>query len=51
MQTHLKGRDLISTQDWTKEELDTVMAVALDLKRRRALGEEHALFVLQTCSV
>jgi len=43
MQTHLRGRDLITTQDWTKEELDTIIEVALDLKRRRALGEEHAL--------
>jgi N-acetylornithine carbamoyltransferase len=43
MQTHLKGRDLISTQDWTKDEIDTIIDVALDLKRRRALGEEHGL--------
>ena len=43
MQTYLKGRDLITTQDWTKEELDTVIEIALDLKRRRALGEEHGL--------
>ncbi|HSK22177.1 MAG TPA: ornithine carbamoyltransferase [Egicoccus sp.] len=43
MQTHLRGRDLITTQEWTKDELDTVIDVALDLKRRRALGEPHAL--------
>lgn len=43
MQTHLHGRDMITTQEWTKDELDTVMDIALDLKRRRALGEEHAL--------
>jgi N-acetylornithine carbamoyltransferase len=43
MQTHLRGRDLITTQEWTKDELDTVLEVALDLKRRRALGEPHAL--------
>lgn len=43
MQTHLRGRDLITTQEWTKDEIDTVMDVALDLKRRRALGEPHAL--------
>ena len=43
MQTGLQGRDLISTQDWTKSEIDTVIDVALDLKRRRALGEKHAL--------
>ena len=43
MQTGLRGRDMITTQEWTRSELDTVIDVALDLKRRRALGEEHAL--------
>ena len=43
MQTHLRGRDLITTQDWTKDEIDTIIDIALDLKRRRALGEEHAI--------
>ncbi|MDP2623947.1 MAG: ornithine carbamoyltransferase [Actinomycetota bacterium] len=43
MQTHLRGRDMITTQEWTKDELDTVLDIALDLKRRRALGEDHAL--------
>ena len=43
MQTHLRGRDLITTQEWTKSELDSVLEVALELKRRRALGEPHAL--------
>jgi ornithine carbamoyltransferase len=43
MQTHMRGRDMITTQEWTKDELDTIIDVALDLKRRRALGEPHAL--------
>jgi len=43
MQTHLRGRDLITTQDWTRDEIDTIIDIALDLKRRRALGEEHAI--------
>jgi N-acetylornithine carbamoyltransferase len=43
MQTHLRGRDMITTQEWTKDEIDTVIDVALDLKRKRALGEPHAL--------
>jgi N-acetylornithine carbamoyltransferase len=43
MQTHLHGRDMITTQEWTKDELDTIVDVAFDLKRRRALGEPHAL--------
>ena len=33
---------MITTQEWTKEEIDTVMDVAFDLKRKRALGEPHA---------
>ena len=43
MQTGLHGRDMITTQEWTRSEIDTVLDVALDLKRRRALGEKHAL--------
>jgi len=43
MQTDLRGRDLISLQEWTKEEIDTVLEVALQLKRERALGIPHPL--------
>lgn len=43
MQTDLRGRDLITTQEWTREEIDTLIDVAWDLKRKRALGESHAL--------
>lgn len=42
MQTDLRGRDLITTQEWTKEEIETLLDVAWDLKRKRALGEPHA---------
>jgi N-acetylornithine carbamoyltransferase len=42
MQTHLRGRDMITTQEWTKSEIETVMEVAFDLKRKRALGDPHA---------
>lgn len=42
MQTYLRGRDMITTQEWTKDEIDTVMDVALELKRKRALGQSHA---------
>jgi N-acetylornithine carbamoyltransferase len=42
MQSDMRGRDMITTQEWTKEEIDTVMEVALELKRKRALGEPHA---------
>jgi ornithine carbamoyltransferase len=43
MQTDLRGRDLISDLDFSKEEVETVLDVAWDLKRKRALGEPHAL--------
>ncbi|RMG87223.1 MAG: ornithine carbamoyltransferase [Chloroflexi bacterium] len=42
MQTDLRGRDLITTQEWSKEEIETLLDVAWDLKRKRALGEPHA---------
>jgi N-acetylornithine carbamoyltransferase len=42
MQTYLHGRDMITTQEWTREEIDTIMDVAFDLKRKRALGQPHA---------
>jgi N-acetylornithine carbamoyltransferase len=42
MQTDLRGRDLISDLDFSKEEVETVMDAAFDLKRKRALGVPHA---------
>jgi len=42
MQTDLRGRDLIGDLDFSREEVETVLEVALDLKRKRALGEPHA---------
>ena len=41
MQTFLHGRDLIGDLDFTKEEVETVLDVAIDLKRKRALNEPH----------
>src|SRR5512141_333041 len=41
MQTFLHGRDLIGDLDFTKEEVETVLDVAFDLKRKRALNEPH----------
>jgi len=43
MQTDLRGRDMITTQEWAKEGIGTVLDVAFDLKRKRALGEPHPL--------
>ncbi len=42
METLLRGRDMITTQEWTREEIDTILQVALDLKRKRAAGVPHA---------
>lgn len=41
MQTDLRGRDLIADTDFSREEVETVLQVAEDLKRKRALGEPH----------
>ena len=41
MQTFLRGRDLISDLDFSKEEVETLLDVARDLKRKRAVGEPH----------
>ncbi len=43
MQTFLHGRDLIGDLDFSKEEVETVMDVAFDLKRKRALNEPFPL--------
>ena len=41
MNTFFRGRDLIGDLDFSKEEVETVMDVAFDLKRKRALNEAH----------
>jgi N-acetylornithine carbamoyltransferase len=43
MQTNFRNRDFIGDLDFSKEEVETVLDVAWDLKRKRALGEPHAL--------
>jgi N-acetylornithine carbamoyltransferase len=43
MQTDLRGRDTIAPElEWTRDEIDTLLDVAFDLKRKRAVGESHA---------
>ncbi|MBN2047150.1 MAG: ornithine carbamoyltransferase [Anaerolineaceae bacterium] len=42
MQTGLRGRDLISDLDFSKEEVETVLDLAWDLKMKRGLGQPHA---------
>jgi len=41
MQTFLHGRDLIGDLDFSKEEVETILDVAFDLQRKRALNEPH----------
>jgi N-acetylornithine carbamoyltransferase len=41
MQTNLRSRNLICDLDLSKEEVETVLDVAWDLKRKKALGEPH----------
>jgi ornithine carbamoyltransferase len=43
MQTHLRGKDLITLQEWSKGEVDTLLDVAFELKRQRALGIPHPI--------
>lgn len=43
MKSMLRGKDWIETVDWTKEELETVLDVAADLKRRFSLSEAHRI--------
>lgn len=38
MQTLFRGKHLITLQDWTKEEIDTLLDVSYDLKRKFAMG-------------
>ncbi|MBI3891122.1 MAG: ornithine carbamoyltransferase [Candidatus Wallbacteria bacterium] len=42
-QTLLRGKDWIETPDWTREELETVLDCASELKRMFALGMPHRL--------
>ena len=38
MQTIFKGKHFITLQDWTKGEIDTLLEVSLDLKKKFAMG-------------
>ncbi|MBX3081039.1 MAG: ornithine carbamoyltransferase [Anaerolineae bacterium] len=51
MQTHLRGRDMITEQEWTMDELDTVFDVAWELKRQRALGQQHPILLYKTLAM
>ncbi|OPJ55239.1 ornithine carbamoyltransferase [Alkalithermobacter paradoxus] len=38
MQTIFRGKHFITLEDWTKEEIDTLLDVSFDLKRKFAMG-------------
>jgi N-acetylornithine carbamoyltransferase len=44
----LKGRDFIALSDFTKEEIDTILDTAFELKLERARGVQHHLLVDKT---
>jgi len=48
MQTNLKGRHFITTQEWTVDELETIFALAKELKLARATGKPTPLLSAKT---
>ncbi|MFQ5744074.1 MAG: ornithine carbamoyltransferase, partial [Acidobacteriota bacterium] len=48
METRLKGRHFITTQDWTTEELEELFALAAELKAARAQGRATPLLAGKT---
>ena len=48
MSQPFRGRDLLTCQEWTLEELETVFELAKDLKRRFKSGEPHELLKNKT---
>jgi N-acetylornithine carbamoyltransferase len=43
MQSSVRGRDLITLDDWSIEEIEALLELAFDLKRQRAQGIPHPL--------
>ena len=48
MKTNMAGKDYISTQDWSDQELETAIQVSNYLKMKMALGEPHRLLADKT---
>ena len=46
--TDLKGRDFLRVEDWSADELDTLLALAVELKRRRSEGAPTPLLTART---
>jgi ornithine carbamoyltransferase len=48
MEQALKGRDFVSTQDWTVDELETLFSLAAELKQAKAAGRSMPLLPAKT---
>ena len=52
MQANFRGKHLITLREWTKDEIDTLMDVSFDLKRKFAMGlstrylEDQTIFLM-----
>lgn len=38
---NFKGRDFVTLMEYSREELETILAVGFDLKRQNAMGQQH----------
>ncbi|KKM11504.1 ornithine carbamoyltransferase [Clostridiales bacterium PH28_bin88] len=48
MQTAFRGKHFITLQEWTKEEIDTLLEVSFDLKKKFAMGQRTRYLEDQT---
>ena len=48
MRTDMRGRDFVTLQDFTGEEIQTILDVAFQLKRENAIGQAHELLKNKT---
>ena len=39
--TTFKGRDFLAETDWSREDIETILHVAEELKTKRAIGQAH----------
>lgn len=48
MKSRFRGKHFISLQEWSREELDTLLDVSFDLKRKFAVGEKTPYLLYET---
>ena len=48
MKTKFYGKHFLNTQDWSKEELETALGLAFDLKKKFALNEQTSYLLHKT---